>query len=240
MKSYLIAGASSGIGAEVATQLSNEDNCVILVSRRKEQLEELSKRTKGKSIIIPADLTSEEDIQKVYETIEQDNIKLSGMVYTAGICFSKTIKTVTMQDLENMFRINLFGFHEMCKGFYSTKHSEKGSSIVGISSYAARSCETGMSTYSMTKEAMNVLVKIMAKEYSKRRIRVNTVMPAVVKSKMAETNEWTDEELANIQKKQTFGVIPIEQVVECVKFLLSDKAYYITGENMEISADYHG
>ncbi len=65
-------------------------------------------------------------------------------------------------------------------------------------------------------------------------------MPAVVKSKMAGVNDWTDEEIDNIQKKQTFGVIPIEQVVECVKFLLSDKSYYITGENMEISADYHG
>ena len=81
----------------------------------------------------------------------------------------------------------------------------------------------------------------MAKEFAKRRIRINTVMPAVIKSKMTGgENNWTEEEIKAIDNIQTFGVIPIENVVGTIEFLLSDTAEYITGQSIVINAGYHG
>ena len=98
-----------------------------------------------------------------------------------------------------------------------------------------------MYAYAMTKEEMNVQTQILAQEFLKRKIRINTVMPAHVMSKMAEdNNEWTEEEIDLVNKKQPLGIIPIENVVQVVKFLLSEDAKYITGQAIAINAGYRG
>ncbi len=240
MKYYMVAGASSGIGREVARQLSEKDTTVILVSRRKEKLEKVQSELKGEGIVIPCDLTKSEDISAVFDVLRNKGIKLDGMVYCAGICFIKSVKVMETVDLENMFRTNVFGFYEMSKLFASRSVSNKGASIVGLSSYAVVPKEPGMSAYVMTKEAMNVQIQIMAKEFVRRKIRINTVMPANVMSKMAcENNEWSEEEIAEVESRQPLGIIPIENVVSVIKFLMSDDAKYITGETVAISAGYH-
>lgn len=241
MKYYLVAGASTGIGRETAKQLSDKETTVVLVSRRRDALERVQKELSGDSIVIPCDLTIQEEIEHLFETLVDKKIKLDGMVYCAGICFTKALKVMEQDDLENMFRINVFGFYEMCRHFQKVKVSNKGAAIVGISSYAAVTRETGMSAYAMTKEAMNVQVQVLAKEFLKRKIRINTVMPAYVMSKMkGDDNVWTEEEITDAEKKQPLGLIPIESVVRIIRFLLSDDAEYITGESIAMSAGYHG
>ena len=161
------------------------------------------------------------------------------MVYCAGICSITPIKAMDMDALKDMFQINVFAFYQMCKCFAQRSVSEKGSVIVGVSSYAAVTREAGMSAYAMTKEAMNVQVQVLAKEFLKRKITINTVMPANVKSKMAcECNDWTEKEIGNVESRQTLGIIPIEAVVNTILFLMSEAGKYITGENLAISAGY--
>ncbi len=241
MKYYLVAGASSGIGRETAKQLSDKETTIVLVSRRKDALERVQKELEGNSIVIPCDLTVPEEIGHLFETLSNQKIKLDGMVYCAGICFTKALKVMDEGELENMFRINVFGFYEMCRYFQKVKVSNKGASIVGISSYSAVTRETGMSAYAMTKEAMNVQVQVLAKEFLKRKIRINTIMPAYVMSKMqGDENVWTAEEIAWAEQKQPLGLIPIGAVVKIIRFLMSDDAEYITGESIAMSAGYHG
>lgn len=241
MKYYLIVGASSGIGREMANKLSNEETTVFLVARREEKLKEVQCELAGQSVILPCDVSREEDIEQIFEKIKIQNIKLDGMVYCAGICYTVPIKNMIRGELENMFRINVFGFYEMCRMFANRNISNKGAVIVGVSSFSSVTRETGMSAYAMSKEAMNVQVQVLAKEFAKRRLRINTVMPAIVKSKMScEDNVWTEEELAKVRKKQPFGIIPIENVTAVIQFLMSDEASYITGETIAISAGYQG
>lgn len=241
MKYILITGASSGIGREVAKQISNKDTTVILVARRRDKLELVKSELEGEGIVIPCDLTKTEEIASLSEDLNCRGIKLDGMIYCAGICFIKPLKVMEEGDLEKIFRINVFGFYEMCRLFTNRSVSNKGAVIVGVSSYAAISKESGMSAYAMTKDAMNVQVQILAKEFAKRKIRINTVMPANVMSKMAcADNEWTEEEITNVESKQPFGIISIESVVGVIQFLMSDTAKYITGETIAISAGYQG
>lgn len=241
MKYYMITGASSGIGREMAKQLSNEDTTVILLARREERLQELKKELNGHGIVMSCDLANVEEIESVFEELRKQDIKLDGLVYCAGVCFTKSIKVMQSHDMEKMFRINTFGFYETCRQFQKVKASNRGASIVGVSSYAAVEKEAGMSAYAMSKEAMNVQASVLAKEFTKRKIRINTVMPANVMSKMAcENNDWTEEEIADIERKQPFGIIPIDNVVKVIQFLLSEDARYITGESIVISAGYQG
>lgn len=241
MKYYLVAGASTGMGRETAIQLSNSETTMVLVSRRQDALERVQRELAGDSIVIPCDLTNPEEIRHLFDVLGEKKVKLDGMIYCAGICFTKALKVMDEGDLERMFRVNVFGFYEMCRHFQKVKVSNKGASIVGISSYAAVTREMGMSAYAMTKETMNVQVQVLAKEFLKRKIRINTVMPAIVMSKMTEDeNVWTEEEIADVEQKQPLGLIPIAGVVKVIRFLLSDDAEYITGESIAMSAGYHG
>lgn len=240
MKYYMVTGASSGIGLEVAKQLSDKNVTIILVARREKLLQEVSTKLVGESIILPCDLTKSQEIQYIFDTLKSQNIKLDGLIYCAGVHFTKSIKVMKYEDLEYIFRINVFGFYEICRYFQKVKVSNSGSVIIGISSYAAVSKEAGLSAYSMSKEAMNTQVQILAKEFAKRKIRINTIMPAQVMSKMAcENNNWSEQEIESVENKQPFGIIPIENIAEIIKFLISDTAKFITGETLSVSAGYH-
>lgn len=239
MKYYLVTGASSGIGREVAKQISNEDTTVVLVARREDKLKELQLELIGPSVVIPCDLRRSVDIKNVFDELSKKKIKLDGLVYCAGICFVKPIKIMEENELQDMFQINVFAFYEMCRYFSQVSVSNKDACIVGVSSYAAVSKEAGMSAYAMTKESMNVQTQVLAQEFLKRKIRINTVMPAHVMSKMAEDeNTWTEEELEIVKRKQPLGIIPIDNVVKVIKFLLSRDAQYITGQSISINAGY--
>lgn len=239
MKYYLVTGASSGIGREVARQISNEDTTVVLVARREDKLKELQLELIGPSVVIPCDLRRSVDIKNVFDELSKKKIKLDGLVYCAGICFVKPIKIMEENELQDMFQINVFAFYEMCRYFSQVSVSNKGACIVGVSSYAAVSKEAGMSAYAMTKESMNIQTQVLAQEFLKRKIRINTVMPAHVMSKMAEDeNTWTEEELEIVKCKQPLGIIPIDNVVKVIKFLLSRDAQYITGQSISINAGY--
>ena len=235
----LIVGASSGIGAEMASALSNDETTVILMARRLKELKETQRKLKGESIIAVCDVCDYEQIADFFESLITRNIKLSAMIYTAGICCIKPIKAMDPGELDAMFAVNVFGFYEMCRHFQTPKVSVKGATITAISSYASVLEESGMSAYAMTKSALNTAVKIMAKEFAKREIRVNAILPANVMSKMSsDDNTWNDEELQEIKARQRYGVIPIEEVVSTILFIMSERATHMTGELITISAGY--
>lgn len=241
MGNYLVVGATSGVGRELAICLSQKGHYVVGAARRENVLLEVQQKMLNESLMIPADITQKEEIIRLFEKINENSIKLDGMIYCVGICEHRTVKATELEDLQKMYAVNVFGYFECCKLFVKPKYSNRGSSIVGISSYAAITKESGMVSYAMTKSAMNVQSEVMAKEFTKRRIRINTVMPAVIKSKMTGgENNWTEEEIKAIDNVQSFGVIPIENVVGTIEFLLSDTAEYITGQSIVINAGYHG
>lgn len=241
-KNYLIVGASSGIGKELIINLSNDENVSLIgCARRMSKLDEVQKLVKTDCIMMQCDVRDYNSVEALFERIRSENIKLDGLVYCAGISYVKPLKVMKAGELDEVFRTNVFGFYEMCRQFQSIKISNNGASIVGISSYAAFLQESGLSAYAMTKAAMNVQASVLSKEFTKRQIRINTVMPAIVESKMAsEDNEWTEEQLDRVRERQAYGAIPISQVVECIKFLLSEKSSYITGSSIPIGAGYKG
>ena len=238
-KTILVTGASSGIGKAVAVRMDQLGANVILVARKKEALSTLKQKMQNSCKYICYDLADVEHIEDIF--VEAAAIgKLDGYVHCAGICNINPIKHVEPQELEKMLNVNALSFFQMSRQFSKAKYSNKGASIVGMSSIAAIAMEPGMCAYAMSKAAINTQIRIMAKEFVKRGIRVNAVMPAQVESKMGvQDNIWTDEELEEVRGYQPLGAIPIEQVVNCIEFLLSDKqAGYITGECIAITGGY--
>ena len=239
-KNYLIVGASSGIGKELMIKLSSlDDVCVIGCARRIDKLEELKKSLPSSSIVLECDVCDNDSIAKVFKCLYEKDIKLDGMIYCAGEWYVKPLKIMKSSEIEHMFKVNVFGFYEFCRLFQKKSHCNDKSVIVGISSYASVTCEAGTSAYSMSKAAMNTQAAVLSKELLKRGIRINTIMPAIVKSRMGkESNDWTDDQIKDVSDRQPLGIITKDTVVNTVLFLLSDDGAYITGQAIPINAGY--
>ncbi len=230
-KTILITGSTSGIGLESARYLSDLGYRVVLVGRNEEILKNISEELKHAEYIV-SDLERTESIKEIFEHLQNEQIILDGLVHSAGYAINVPIRSSNIEHMERQMKIHYYAFVELCKYFYSRKISNDGSSIVAISSLASVTKLKGSILYASSKSALNSAVSIASKEFVKRSIRVNGLMPAYVDTRM--NSELS--ELIDINEKQPMGLIPPKSIAEVVEFLLSKKSQFITGAIIPISA----
>lgn len=236
-KNVLVIGASQGIGRDVTEYLVEQGANVIAVARQEEKLLELKKMYPEHVWIYKQDITDVEQIENIFLYCKEIQLKLHGMVYCAGIIANGPIKTLELDVFKNAYDVNLFGFVQASKFFSLKKYSYDGASIVAMSSVAAKYCDKGMADYASSKGALNAFASVLSKELVKRKIRVNTIGPAMVNTEMlAKSLELIDDFEERVLQEQPLGVIPVRQVSYLVEFLLSERAEYITGAYIPITA----
>lgn len=230
-KTVLITGATSGIGLATAEYLHASGYRLILVGRDEQKTIKVANRL-GNTLYVLADLEKTDHLSDVFCMCIQNEIKLDGMIHAAGCVINVPARSFKTEDMEKQIRLHYYAFLELSKAFYSRKVSNDGASIVAISSLASLTKLKGSLLYAGSKSALNSAISVLAKEFSKRSIRVNGLLPAYVSTRMTEGLE----ELIDIREKQPFGMIPPENIAELVAFLLSDQAKYITGALIPVSA----
>lgn len=234
-KWILVTGASSGIGEAVSKYLSSQGYGVVLVARNRGRLERISESLSSENFYISYDLSDLEHIEEIFTVCKEKGIKLDGLVHSAGINNDIPIRSNDIKIMQDVTTINFYAFVEIGKYFCKKKYSNENASVVAISSSAADACMKGMCTYSASKAALNASVKVMGKEFLKRRQRVNAIMPSFVNTPMA---EQMDESLGDLESKvssQPLGLIDPIQIAYLVEFLLSDKSAFITGACIPVS-----
>ena len=234
-KYILVTGASSGIGEATARYLASCSYNLVLVARRKEKLEQLERELETEVLCVPFDLSNTEEIEDIFKTCKEQGIKLSGMVHCAGINRDMPIAVNDIGAMNEVTKINYYAFVELGKFFSKKKYSCDGSSIVAISSQAAVERAKGMLTYAASKAALNVTVGVMAKEFVRRKIRVNAILPNFVDTPMVRPKESVLVGIDEKLEKQPLGIISPLEVAYLAEFLLSDKSEKITGAEIPIS-----
>ena len=236
---YLIVGASSGIGEACVKRLDQKESTLFIVARREEKLNEIKRECKGNVIVIPYDLKDIFHVNTIFKSINENKKKLDAMIYCAGMDGTWPVKTNNANMMQEMMNVNCFSFVEMAKNFYSVRNSNNGASIVAISSISSRLNDVGMSSYSASKAAMNSYVKTMAKEFLRRKIRVNAILPAGVATAMSESKEVLLNGISDLHCDNSIdglGMIEPQNIAECVKFLISEQGKHITGELLTIGS----
>lgn len=230
-KYILITGATSGIGLESARYLKHHGYEVVLAGRNEEALKEISKELND-SLYFVIDFENTESIKNVFEFIKEKGVVLDGMIHSAGVGMNVPLRICKIEDMERLMRIHYYAFVELCKYFYKKSISKEGASIVAISSLATKTALKGSVLYSSSKNALNTAISVASKEFLKRHIRVNGLLPAYVDTRM---NNGLDE-IIDIDERQPWGLIPPVYIAELIEYLLSDKAKYITGALIPVSA----
>ena len=230
-KNILITGCTSGIGLETSKYLHECGYKLFLTGRDEAKLKDLSCQFDG-ALYFACDFDKIESIKNIFTFCQENDVKLNGMVHSAGYAVNMPIKSFKIDDMERQMKVHYYAFLELCKYFSSKKVSLENSSIVALSSLASMTKRRMSTLYAASKSALNVAVSVAAKEFTKRGIRVNSLMPAYVDTRMNAGLE----DLIDIKERQPMGLIPPREIAYLIEFLLSDKSRYITGANIPISA----
>lgn len=240
-KKYLIFGASSGIGKQVALQLSQLGARLVLVGRNEEKLQETLEMLDGDGHnILICDVSDFSAAQNAVKTaVSMDNIKLDGCVFSAGIYAMLPLGAVTEEKINKIFATNIVSMMAIAKAFSSKRISNNGASFVSVSSRAALLPDKSQGVYGVSKAAINSYTVAAAKEMSNRLIRFNAVCPEAVDTEMgAGFKDNTTQEA--MQKIYPLGMLEAEDVADTIIFLLSDMSKKITGQSIWLSAGNDG
>lgn len=236
-ENYVVTGATSGMGRDVALELAAAGAKVLAIGRNTESL----KQIKGAfpDNIYPAQLdvcdsTSLEDAIKIFVANQG---KLNGAVHAAGIYELTPIKNYDIDIAKKIMDISFWAGMELLHLVTKTKYGVNGTSTVLFSSAYAFSHAKGMFAYSATKAAMNSGLKSAAKEICAKKHRVNSVAPGWVKTPMTENADEVDT-TSEIFSRHLLGVGNSQDVIGMVLFLLSDRARWITGSTVVVDGGY--
>jgi NAD(P)-dependent dehydrogenase (short-subunit alcohol dehydrogenase family) len=243
-KLILVTGASSGIGRATAIVLSKLGAQVILNGRNNEALKmTVSEMENGPShIVAPFDLTQVDQIVPwVRELASQSNKKIGGVVHSAGISSTNSIRTISKATLDHVIVPNLYAAILLLRAVSARSVAdEKGVSFVMLSSVAAFVGQPGLGPYSASKGALTAFCRSAAKELAAKRIRINCVAPGYVETPMFESvgDRVPSESLEALIGKHYLGLIQPEEVGVAIAYLMSDAAAKVTGTTLLIDSGF--
>jgi len=243
MGTLIVTGASRGIGAAIAL-LAGERGYAVAANFATGEAEATAVVSEivaggGRAIAIQADVSSEEQIVRLFEAAERELGPITALVNNAGITggFAR-VEEVTSAAIANVFAVNVSGTilcaREAVRRM-STRRGGKGGAIVNISSIAARTGAAGEWVhYAASKGAVDSFTIGLAREVAAEGIRVNAVAPGLVDTGLHAANG----EPGRLQR--LMGTIPMgragmpREVAEGVLWLLSPAAAFTTGAILEI------
>lgn len=236
-KSIFITGASSGIGRETAIQCSRMGAKVIITARNEERLYETFSLLEGEGHqMLLAELTNQEEIERLVGNVS----RLNGIVLCAGAGVTSPFPFSSKDKFQKVFDVNFFAPVELLRLFVKKKILEKESCVVFVSSIGGiASFQYGNGIYGASKAALNSTMKFCARELAAKKIRVNSVNPGMVNTKLIQGGTITEE-----QHKLDMEKYPLkrygepEDIAFAIIYLLSDASSWVTGHSLVIDGGY--
>jgi NAD(P)-dependent dehydrogenase (short-subunit alcohol dehydrogenase family) len=234
---FVVTGASSGIGEGVALLLNELGATVIGIGRNQERLEGMKAKAKHPENVFLEQKDLAEDIAGLpayVKELKEKYGKFSGMAYCAGVSSIVPIRMFEYETAKRMFDINYHAPMFMTKGMVDRRNNiGRGCSLVYISSIDAVTCSKGQPLYSGSKAALAASVKAISKEVSPAGIRMNSILPAMIKTPMT-LNPALSDTLGRRESDESatypFGWGEVNDLASFVVYLLSDCAKFITGQ----------
>ena len=226
MKNILITGSSSGIGKVAAETLKAEGYKVFQTGRKLLDIENY----------ISINLSDPNNVNKLYNYVKENFGDIDILINNAGEYVYSPIDKMKPDEIIQIFNSNFISHYYLTSLVVPYMKQKKFGRIVNIASISGVVGEANASLYSATKSAYFGFSKALALELAEYNLTVNSISPGWVDTQLTE-NALSEEE-----KKETLDVIPQKRFVEpvevanLIKYLISDNAKGITGQNINLCA----
>ncbi|WP_064091404.1 SDR family NAD(P)-dependent oxidoreductase [Rossellomorea aquimaris] len=235
-KLAVVTGAGRGIGQALSIGIAEAGGDVVLLSRTKDDLEKTAATIRGigrKAYVLPTDVTIREDIQNVVKYIETQGLTIDILINNAGMNIRSSALDVTDEEWQTIMDTNLKSAFMMSQEIGKHMKEQNKGKIINIASVAGHvALRTGV-VYASTKAAMIQMTKVLALEWGKYNINVNSIGPWYFKTplteKLLQDEEYVNEILAVTPLKR---IGDLKELVGPAVFLSSDAGNYVSGQTL--------
>lgn len=239
-KVALVTGASRGMGREIAENLALHGAKVVVnyasSSSKAEEVVNEIKQKGGEAIAIRADISQVAELEQLFQATLEAYGQIDILVNNAGIMITKPIASMTEEDFDKQFAINVKGTFFACQ--QAAKHMSENGRIINFSTSVTGQMFPTYSVYAGTKGAVEQFTRQLAKEFGRKGITINAVSPGPVNTELFTVGK-SAEEIANVGSMNSFGRLgEPEDVSSVVLFLASKESQWITGQTIRVNGGF--
>jgi 3-oxoacyl-[acyl-carrier protein] reductase len=238
----LVTGASRGIGRAIAVGLARDGADVAVGFQTEEaaakgcvaEIESLGRRARA----YRASVESHAEVEGLVESATRDLGPIDIFICNAGVHWrGARVADTEPDEVERIMRINALGPLHLCKLVLPGMRQRRRGDIVIVSSVATEYLNPGYAPYNMSKAAVETLAFTLAKEERPHGIHVNVIAPGLVETPMGKG--WAESQgirdMRELDAQMPFGhVCQPEEVADVARFLVSERASYVTGQRIYV------
>jgi len=232
-KKILITGATGGIGRNLVKKYVELGGTVLATGTKDEKLEEIKKNF-PRTNVIKFDISNHSKIEEFVDNVALELGGLDVLVNNAGMNMDNLSLRMKDEEWKNVIDINLSSTFLLSKYSIKKMLKNKFGRIVNITSIVGHTGNPGQSNYAASKAGIIGMTKSLAIEYAKKNITINCVSPGFIDTSM--TKSLAEKVRLFLTSRIPMGRLGTgEDVSNCVVFLSSDEASYITGETLHVN-----
>ena len=236
-KIVLVTGASRGIGKAIALTMGKAGATVIGTATSEAGANNVSQmlddeKISGKGIVL--DVTDNDQISKLDETIKKDFGSVDILINNAGITRDNILIRMKEDEWEDIINTNLSSIYKMSKSVLRGMIKKRSGRIISITSVVGAMGNAGQTNYAAAKAGIIGFTKSLAREVGVRGVTVNAIAPGFIETDMTDS-------LPQDQKEALASQIPmgrlgtVDEVAQTVLFLAGDGGSYITGQTLHVN-----
>ncbi|MDQ7903754.1 SDR family oxidoreductase [Phytohabitans sp. ZYX-F-186] len=236
------AAAGTGIGFATARRCAEEGARVAISDRHERRLAEAARTLAGiageEPLAVPCDVTVEEQVQRMVDTVVDEYGHLDVLVNNAGLGGTAQVVEMTDEQWHTVLDVTLTGTFRCTRAALRHMIPRGGGVIVNNASVIGWRAQEGQAHYAAAKAGVMALTRCSALEAAKAGVRVNAVAPSIaMHPHLAKVT--TEELLTTLAGREAFGrAAEPEEVANVIVFLASDLASYLAGEVISVSSQH--